>query len=69
MEAGLTRLHLTVATPGGRNLTIKVDADQESLRQTGVTKEEMEASLVQADARGRVGTGGQCGWCWWAGNI
>ncbi|XP_071526296.1 protein O-linked-mannose beta-1,2-N-acetylglucosaminyltransferase 1-like [Panulirus ornatus] len=59
VEAGLTQLHLTVATPDGKNFTKAVDVDKESLKVLGVTQEDLEATLMQADASGKVDTGGQ----------
>nr|XP_045613289.1 protein O-linked-mannose beta-1,2-N-acetylglucosaminyltransferase 1-like [Procambarus clarkii] len=44
-----TPLRLTVALPGGGNHTLQVQVDPHALADIGVTKEELEATLLQAD--------------------
>lgn len=53
-ESARVPLRLTVASPKGTNTTVTFTADDEAMREMGLTKEMMESSLVHADAKGRV---------------
>lgn len=54
VESAMVPLRLTVATSRGTNTTVTFSAEEENIREMGLTKEMMENSLVHADAKGRV---------------
>lgn len=53
-ESVLVPLRMTVVSPRGTNATVSFTAEEESLREMGLTKEMMESSLIHADAKGWV---------------